>query len=108
MGSEMCIRDSNNPDDPDFEVRDVNNITSYHYSLMRSCLLKKEYEYDNNFKYDYVVRMRTDAMIHNKIKFESLLGRRSKIRNRIIRFSATNANINKYSMVVLFPNFAAR
>ena len=60
-----------NPNDPDFEARDVNNITSYHYSLMRSCLLKKEYEYDNDFKYDYVVRMRTDAMIHNKIKYES-------------------------------------
>ena len=59
-----------NPSDPDFEVRDVNNIISYHYSLMRSCLLKKEYEYENDFRYDYVIRMRTDAQVYNGIQYE--------------------------------------
>jgi len=57
--------------EPNFEVRDVNNIISYHYSLLQACLLKKEYEYANDFKYDYVVRMRTDSMVHNKIQYES-------------------------------------
>ena len=28
--------------EPNFEVRDVNNIISYHYSLLQACLLKKE------------------------------------------------------------------
>ena len=56
--------------EPNFEVRDVNNIISYHYSLMRSCLLKKEYEYENDFRYDYVIRMRTDAQVYNGIQYE--------------------------------------
>ena len=60
----------NNPDEPNFEVRDVNNIISYYYSLMQVCSLKKEYEYANNFKYDYVIKMRTDSIVHNAIEYE--------------------------------------
>lgn len=59
-----------NPDEPNFEVRDVNNIISYYYSLMRVCQIKKEYEYSNDFKYDYVIKMRTDSIIHNQIQYE--------------------------------------
>lgn len=62
-----------NPDEPNFPVRDVNNITSYYYSLLKVCLLKKEYEYENDFKYDIVVKTRTDSEVHNKIEFESFL-----------------------------------
>ena len=57
--------------EPNFEIRDVNNIISYHYSLMKACSLKKEYEYENDFRYDYVIRMRTDAEVHNQIQYES-------------------------------------
>ena len=60
----------NNPDEPNFEVRDVNNIISYYYSLMRVCSLKKEYEYENDFKYDYVIKTRTDSIIHNQIEYQ--------------------------------------
>ena len=34
--------------------------------------LKKVYEYANDFKYDWVVRCRTDSMIHTKIPYEQL------------------------------------
>ncbi len=33
---------------------------------------KKVYEYANDFKYDWVVRCRTDSVIHTKIPFEQL------------------------------------
>lgn len=59
-----------NPDEPNFEVRDVNNIISYYYSLMKVCTLKKEYEHENDFKYDYVLKIRTDSIVHNKIQYE--------------------------------------
>lgn len=60
-----------NPNDPNFSVRDVNNITSYYYSLNQVCLLKKEHEYQNDFKYDYVIKIRTDSIIHNKIDYKT-------------------------------------
>lgn len=59
-----------NPDEPNFEVRDVNNIISYYYSLLKVCTLKKEYEHANDFKYDYVLKIRTDSVIHNKIDYK--------------------------------------
>ena len=34
--------------------------------------LKKEYEYANDFKYDWVVRCRTDTLLHVKIPFNDL------------------------------------
>lgn len=58
-----------NSDEPNFEIRDVNNIISYYYSLMKVCALKKEYEYDNDFKYDYVIKTRTDSIVHNQIEY---------------------------------------
>lgn len=58
--------------EPNFEVRDVNNIHSFCYSSMRACMLKKEYEYENDFKYDYVIRMRTDAILGGAVRYELL------------------------------------
>lgn len=60
-----------NPEEPNFNVRDVNNIISYYYSLQKVNTLKKEYEYDNDFKYDIVIKIRTDSIVHNKISYES-------------------------------------
>ena len=62
-----------NPEEPDFAIRDVNNITSYYYSLMKVCMLKKEYEYEHDFKYDMVIKIRTDSIVHNKIDYESFI-----------------------------------
>lgn len=59
----------NNPLEPDFRNRSVNNILSYFYSLNKVLLLKKEHEYKNNFKYDFVVKCRTDNIIKTKIDY---------------------------------------
>lgn len=56
--------------EPNYRDRHVNNWISCHYSLNQVCLLKKEYEYANDFKYDYVVRCRSDTIVHSKIIFE--------------------------------------
>lgn len=62
----------NNPLEPDFARRDINNIISYYYSLNQVGLLKSEYEYLNNFKYDVVIKMRTDTIVHDKLSFDSI------------------------------------
>jgi hypothetical protein len=56
--------------EPDFRNRTVNNTLSYFYSLNRVCLLKKEYEYAHDFKYDYVVRCRTDSMVNTLVDYK--------------------------------------
>ena len=61
------------PDDQEgFRNRTVNNCLSYFYSLNEVNKLKKEYEYANDFKYDWVVRCRTDTLLHVKIPFNDL------------------------------------
>lgn len=62
-------------DDPDLEgmcKKKLSDCFSYFYSLNEVNKLKKEYEYANDFKYDWVVRCRTDTIIHTKIPFEDL------------------------------------
>lgn len=62
----------NNPLEPNFIERDINNIFSYYYSLNQVCLLKKEYEYLNNFKYDVVIKMRTDAIVYTNLNYDDI------------------------------------
>ena len=60
-------------DDPDqkgFRDRTINNCLSYFYSLNEVNKLKKEHEYAHDFKYDWVVRCRTDTVLHTKINYE--------------------------------------
>ena len=45
----------------------VNNIISMFYSLEAANYLKKKYEEENGFKYDCVVRLRTDEFFYNDI-----------------------------------------
>ena len=45
----------------------INNILSMFYSLEKANKLKKEYENRKNFKYDCVVRLRTDEFFKDKI-----------------------------------------
>jgi hypothetical protein len=56
--------------EPDYRNRMVNNWLSSFYSLNQVNILKKEYEYENDFKYDFVVRCRTDSVVHTKIVYE--------------------------------------
>ena len=59
------------PDDQEgFRNRTVNNCLSYFYSLNEVNKLKKEYEYANDFKYDWVVRCRTDTLLPSPIFFK--------------------------------------
>lgn len=59
-----------NPLEPNFMERQINNCLSYFYSLSEVNKLKQLTEYTEKFKYDYVVRCRTDCMVGTKIKFE--------------------------------------
>ena len=60
------------PDQDGFRWRTINNCLSYFYSLNEVNKLKKEYEYAKDFKYDWVVRCRTDTVLQTKILFEQL------------------------------------
>lgn len=40
------------------------------YSIQKSCELKCEYEARNNFKYDWVIKSRTDFALNGRIPFE--------------------------------------
>lgn len=57
-------------DEPDYIHRIVNNIFSQLYSINQVNLLRKEYEYSNNFKYDWIVKCRSDAEVRHKIYYE--------------------------------------
>jgi hypothetical protein len=54
----------------EFRDRIINNTISYFYSLNQVNNLKKAYEYANGLKYDWVVRCRTDTILHTKINYE--------------------------------------
>ena len=49
----------------------INMIHSMWYSIHKSNLLKIEYEKENHFEYDVVVRCRFDSIFHSPIKFEN-------------------------------------
>lgn len=53
------------------EYRDIriSNIYSMWYSIMKSIELKKEYELENDFKYDIVIKCRFDLIVRSPIYF---------------------------------------
>lgn len=53
----------------EFSKIKINNMYSFFYSNMKSILLKKEYELENNFVYDCVVRFRFDNIVSKPIIF---------------------------------------
>lgn len=57
--------------EPNYEFRVINNNISYFYSLSEANRIKKAFEYKNNFKYDVVVRCRTDTICKQKIYYEN-------------------------------------
>lgn len=60
----------NNPKEPDFKFRTIRDNYSAKYSLLQSNLLKKVYELENNFKYDCVIKIRTDLVCHSQINVQ--------------------------------------
>jgi hypothetical protein len=56
-------------DTQEFRDRIINNTLSYFYSLNQVNNIKKNYEYQEGFKYDWVVRCRTDTVLHTKIEY---------------------------------------
>lgn len=56
--------------EPNFKERQINNCLSYFYSLNEVNKMKQLHEFQNKFKYDYVIRCRTDTIVGTKIKFE--------------------------------------
>ena len=60
-----------NPLDPDYRNRTINNCLSYFYSLHEVNKLKKLHEYEHDFKYDWVIRCRTDSIVHTKMQFKA-------------------------------------
>jgi hypothetical protein len=47
------------------------NQISYFYSLNKANNLKRKYEYTHDFKYDWVIRTRTDIQLHNALRLET-------------------------------------
>lgn len=56
--------------EPNYISRIINNNISYLYTVNQVNLLRKEYEYKNNFKYDWIVKCRTDSVVQHKIRYE--------------------------------------
>ena len=46
-----------NKEEPDFRFRTIRDNYSAKYSLLKSNMLKKTYELENDFKYDYVIKL---------------------------------------------------
>jgi hypothetical protein len=59
----------NNPLEPNYRERTINNCLSYFYSLQEVNKLKKLYEYENDFTYDCVIRCRTDSLVLTPIDY---------------------------------------
>ena len=53
--------------EPNYMERQIKNTLSNFYSMSEVNRLKLIYEYQNNFKYDWVFKIRTDVNVHQKI-----------------------------------------
>lgn len=53
--------------EPNYMERQIKNTLSNFYSMSEVNRLKLIYEYRNNFKYDWVFKIRTDVNVHQKI-----------------------------------------
>jgi hypothetical protein len=98
-------------DNEEFKSIKINNFYSFMYSNMRSLLLKKEYELENGFEYDYVIRMRFDNILDLPIVIEKFdknifhyqeMGQPDNMISDWINFSSS-LNMDVYSSI--FINF---
>jgi hypothetical protein len=89
----------------------INNFYSFMYSNMKSIILKKEYELENDFKYDWVVRLRFDSIVKSPIIFNNFdnkylyyqeMGQPDKMISDWINFSSSE-NMDSFSCI--FNNF---
>jgi hypothetical protein len=53
----------------------INNLWKMLYSLQKVNKLKQNYEIDNKFKYDLVIRTRPDVMLHNDVDLQVIKDR---------------------------------
>lgn len=50
----------------------LQNLLSMYYSMFAGNQLKSQYEEENGFKYDFVIKMRSDLKIHRSIPLEQI------------------------------------
>ena len=53
----------------------INRVFSFFYSLKEADLLRQNYEQENDFKYDLVMRTRFDLFFQEKLNIKSLVSR---------------------------------
>lgn len=70
-------------------TKNVGNFGNMLYSIMMSNELKKQYEIENNFRYDVVIKTRFDLIFHENARFPS-----TPIIPRTIYSSGGNTGIN--------------
>jgi len=78
----------NNPLEPNFQERSINNIISRAYSLNSVNKMKKLYEYNNDFKYEWVISTRTDVILKSNIDLD-------KFKNKYLNFSNSQKQPDK-------------
>ena len=97
----------------EFKRIKINNMYSFMYSNMKSILLKKEYELENDFTYDMVVRSRFDNIVKQRIEIKSLnpnhlyyqdLSQPDNMVSDWINFSSS-PNMDSYSSIFLNLDF---
>ena len=56
-------------EEPPLDVHEVGSFGSMLYSIMQANELKKQYEIENNFRYDLVIKTRFDLIYHEHARF---------------------------------------
>ena len=93
----------------DYRNIKLESTYSMWYSIMKSNLLKKEYELENNFTYDFVLKLRFDSIVTNPIIFDTFdknilyyqeLGQPDNMVSDWINFSSSE-NMDSYSSIFL-------
>lgn len=93
----------------DYRNVKLESTYSMWYSIMVSNLLKKEYELENGFTYDFVIKLRFDNIITQPIVFDSFdnnflyyqeLGQPDNMVSDWINFSSSE-NMDSYSSIFL-------
>ena len=97
----------------EFKNIKINNMYSFMYSNMKAILLKKEYELENDFTYDMVIRSRFDNIIKRNIPITNLnpdnlyyqeMSHPDNMISDWINFSSSS-NMDAYSSIFLNLDF---
>lgn len=97
----------------EFKRIKINNMYSFMYSNMKAILLKKEYELENDFTYDMVIKSRFDNIIKQGIQINDLdpanlyyqeMSQPDEMISDWINFSSSS-NMDSYSSIFLNLDF---